>query len=75
MLQWIKSLGNRIGYVHLHDNHGEHDEHLGLGEGNIPMQDVCQALEECSPDAIWAIEAEGDGILQSLEWLDKHEIL
>ncbi len=75
VLQWIESLGNRIGYVHLHDNHGELDEHLGLGKGNIPMQDVCRTLEECSPDAIWAIEAEGDGILESLEWLDKHRIL
>ncbi len=75
VVQWIESLGERIGYVHLHDNHGEHDEHLGLGEGSIPLQDVCRALEECAPDAIWAIEAEGDGILQSLEWLDKHRIL
>lgn len=75
VLQWIVSLGNRTKYVHLHDNHGEHDEHLGLGEGSMPMHDVCHALEKYAPDAIWAIEAEGDGILQSLEWLDKHRFL
>jgi sugar phosphate isomerase/epimerase len=72
VVQWIVSLGDRIRYVHLHDNHGEHDEHLGLGEGSIPVQDVCHALEEYAPDAIWAIEAEGDGISQSLEWLDRN---
>lgn len=72
VLQWIVSLSDRIRYVHLHDNHGENDEHLGLGQGNIPMNEVCHALEEYAPSAIWAIEAEGDGIKQSLEWLEEN---
>jgi sugar phosphate isomerase/epimerase len=75
VVQWIESLRERIGYVHLHDNNGERDEHLGLGAGSIPVQSVCQALEENAPQAIWAIEAEGDGILQSLERLGNHGIL
>jgi sugar phosphate isomerase/epimerase len=75
VVEWIASLGNRIRYVHLSDNNGEDDEHLGLGQGNIPVQHVCDALEEYAPDAIWAIEAEGHGVLQSLEWLDKHRFL
>jgi sugar phosphate isomerase/epimerase len=75
VVQWVMLFGDRIGYVHLHDNNGECDEHLGLCEGSIAVHDVCHALEEHAPHAIWAIEAEGDGILQSLEWLDKHRIL
>ena len=66
---WIRYLRNRIGYVHIHDNHGETDEHLGLGKGNIPLEAVFSDLKKHSPDAIWALEAEGDGLLQSIRWL------
>jgi sugar phosphate isomerase/epimerase len=70
VVEWIEDLGDLIGYVHLHDNHGDGDEHLGLGKGTIPVEEVCDALNEHCPDAIWAIEAQGDGIEQSLRWLD-----
>jgi len=72
VLDWIAALGDRIGYVHMSDNHGAEDEHLGLGKGTIPMEAVCEALEEHSPEALWAIEAEGIGIQDSLRWLDAH---
>lgn len=72
VLRWIERLGPQIGYVHLHDNHGQDDEHLGLGHGTIPVQEVCQALNEFAPEAAWALEAEGEGIWQSLEWLGKN---
>ncbi len=75
VVDWIVGLGPKIGYVHLHDNHGEHDEHLGLGKGTIPMLEVFSALEEHAPDAIWALEAEGDGIEESLAWLDRHKLI
>jgi sugar phosphate isomerase/epimerase len=75
VVEWIVTLGNRIGYVHLHDNHGEQDEHLGFGKGTIPMLEVFRALEEHAPYAIWALEAEGDGIGESLAWLDKHDLI
>jgi sugar phosphate isomerase/epimerase len=73
VLDWIAALRERIGYVHMSDNHGVEDEHLGLGRGSIPMEAVCDALEEVSPDAIWAIEAEGIGVEESLAWLDAHD--
>lgn len=72
VLEWIATLGDQIGYVHMSDNHGAEDEHLGLGRGTIPMVAVCDALEESSRNAIWAIEAEGAGVEESLEWLDAH---
>ncbi len=71
-VDWIKQLGPKIGYVHLHDNHGQTDEHLGLGKGNIPLPEVFAALKEYSPHAIWAIEAEGEGLMQSIEWMKSH---
>ncbi len=68
-LKWVETLGSRIGYVHLHDNHGEADEHLGLGQGTIPMTEICQSLREYAPNALWAIEAEGVGVSESVNWL------
>ena len=68
-------LGSRIGYVHLHDNQGKEDEHLGLGRGSIPMVETLHCLQECCPQAVWAIEAHELGIEQSIEWLDARGFL
>ena len=69
ILNWIEKLGNRIGYVHIHDNDGTSDQHLAIGEGNIPFNDVCNALNEHSPDAIWTLETQTNGIEKSYNWL------
>jgi sugar phosphate isomerase/epimerase len=69
VLNWIKQLGNRIKYTHLHDNNGSEDQHLAIGKGIIPYIDVCNALNEYSPDAIWSLEVETDGIRDSYQWL------
>jgi sugar phosphate isomerase/epimerase len=68
---WIEELGPWIGYVHLHDNRGVDDEHLGLGQGTLPMAEACAALEEHAPGAIWALEAQVPYLEASLEWLDR----
>ncbi len=74
-VQWIEKLRDKIGYVHLHDNHGQKDEHLALGEGNIPMVDVCEALKAHAPNAIWAIETAPDSVAPSLAWLRNHSFI
>lgn len=72
VLQWIEKLGEKIQYVHLHNNHGETDEHLGLGNGTIPMLEVCYALDEFAPDAVWAIEVDFTFIDSSIAWLKRN---
>lgn len=69
VVEWIKRLKDKIGYVHIHDNNGLEDEHLGLGMGNIPLDEVCEALERYSPQAIWAIESKSDYIQKSINWM------
>jgi sugar phosphate isomerase/epimerase len=69
VLEWIEKLGDRIEYVHLHDNDGTSDQHRAIGEGTIPFKEVCSALNEYSPEAIWALESETRGIEKSYEWL------
>ncbi|HLO15972.1 MAG TPA: sugar phosphate isomerase/epimerase family protein [Anaerolineales bacterium] len=73
ILDWVEKLGGRIEYVHLHDNDGTSDQHLAIGGGNIPFRDVCNALNEYSPNAIWALETQTSGIRKSYDWLEENE--
>ncbi len=41
---WLGHAG-RFMNVHLHDNRGERDEHLVLGEGTVPLQEVLASLK------------------------------
>lgn len=75
---WIKSLGDRIGYLHLHNNHGKqpgrpsymNDEHLEIDDGTIDIAEVFPLLEEYCPNAIWNVECGLNNIEKSLEVLD-----
>jgi sugar phosphate isomerase/epimerase len=73
VVNWIERLGQRIGYVHLHDNDGESDEHLGLG--TIPIREVCQVLGSYAPNAIWALETRAPGLEQSIKCLEDNAFL
>lgn len=43
---WLDALGPRLGHLHLHDNHGARDEHLAMGRGAIPWDEVAEALRQ-----------------------------
>jgi sugar phosphate isomerase/epimerase len=75
VLEWVRGLGQRIGFVHLHDNRGADDEHLAFGEGTLPLEETLHALEEHCPGASWMIEVTGEGLLRSLDWLDARGFL
>ncbi|NJD39572.1 MAG: sugar phosphate isomerase/epimerase [Geobacter sp.] len=55
--EWFAVLGNRIIEGHLHDNHGQADEHLPVGEGTIDFALVTSLLHRYAPDAVWTLEA------------------
>ena len=40
----IKAFRDRLINVHIHDNHGENDEHLTLGEGSIDFKKIIGSL-------------------------------
>lgn len=71
-VRWVEELAHRIGYVHMHDNHGSRDEHLGFGQGDLPLEETCAMLESAVPQAIWAIETDTDQVEPSLAWLIAH---
>jgi sugar phosphate isomerase/epimerase len=47
---YIDAFGDRLAHVHLHDNHGKHDEHLALGTGKIALRKVVGYLKETHYD-------------------------
>ncbi|KAB0671175.1 sugar phosphate isomerase/epimerase [Oryzomonas sagensis] len=57
MEEWFAELGPYIGESHIHDNHGQTDEHLPLGEGEIDFDLFFGLLKHYAPDAVWTIEA------------------
>ena len=64
--RFLDLLGDRIVHVHLHDNSGDKDEHLALGDGTVPWAKVLPRL----PKTTWALEV-GDieSARRSLEFL------
>jgi len=69
---WIGEAAGRIGYLHLHDNHGQEDEHLAIGEGGIDWPPVLHQIEVKAPAAIWTLEAGGSRMYRSLKWLQEN---
>jgi sugar phosphate isomerase/epimerase len=55
--EWFASLGSFIAEAHIHDNHGQSDEHLPPGEGQIDFDRLFDLLRRHAPDAVYTIEA------------------
>ncbi|HDZ35510.1 MAG TPA: sugar phosphate isomerase/epimerase [Thermococcus sp.] len=64
--RFLEIFGDIIVHAHLHDNRGERDEHLALGDGTVPWGRVLPML----PRVTWALEV-GDikSARRSLEFL------
>ncbi len=52
---WVKKMGERLKYVHLHDNNGKEDEHLPVGMGNIDFDSFFDSIKVRN-DIIIALE-------------------
>ncbi len=48
--KFIQVFENKIEHIHMHDNHGEEDEHLPIGEGIIDYRKVVEWLKEIGYD-------------------------
>lgn len=64
MEEWFSALGPRIAEVHLHDNHGKHDDHLPLGEGSIDIPRFMGLLKKYAGDPIYTIEPHGEDVMR-----------
>ena len=62
-----------IKHIHAHDNFGDEDSHLALGEGSIDLKHIINTLEEKHYDGIYIIEVNDfDSIKKSYEYMKKN---
>jgi sugar phosphate isomerase/epimerase len=54
---FLHEFSKRIVHVHAHDNHGEFDEHLGVGYGNIDWNMFAEYLRRASFNRIVMVES------------------
>ncbi len=62
--EWFGELGEYIAESHIHDNHGQRDEHLPVGEGIIDFSKFFSFLNQYAQDAVWTLEAHNTKHLQ-----------
>jgi len=56
---FINQLSDKIVHVHVSDNDGTHDSHLGIGYGTIDWEEVARAMKK--------VKYDGDVMLESIE--------
>ncbi|TGC07246.1 sugar phosphate isomerase/epimerase family protein [Methanolobus halotolerans] len=44
--EFVEKCKGKLSHMHIHDNHGEHDEHLPLGQGNIDWKKLMENLSD-----------------------------
>jgi len=72
--EWLQVLGPRMQQLHLHDNHGDWDDHLALGRGNIDFPlifDYLKGLKTSLPIITLEPHKKAD-LWPSLKYLQKH---
>jgi sugar phosphate isomerase/epimerase len=54
---WLNAIAPRLLHLHLHDNHGQSDEHLPVGEGTIDFTPLMQLLPTLEQPPSLTLEA------------------
>jgi len=73
---WLKELGKYLGHLHLHDNFGQRDEHLPVGQGTFPFDDLFQFLRKMKVSPTVTLEAHNpNNLTASLENINRMELL
>lgn len=70
---WLDALAPYSSHVHLHNNHGSFDEHLGLPDGTLDIAAVIRQLEALAPQATYTLEVRS--ARASVEWLLEEGLL
>lgn len=59
VIEWLERLGPWVVHCHLHDNMGEVDQHLAVGEGREDWPRLLEALATHAPNAVLVAESDG----------------
>jgi sugar phosphate isomerase/epimerase len=70
-LRALRQLLPEVAAVHLSDNYGEHDDHLALGKGGVPIEAAVALLQESGFNGAWVLEMRNvPDALASAQWLN-----
>ncbi len=73
---WMDALGDFLGEIHIHDNNGTADEHLPVGDGNIPFLELFSLLRQKNLRPILTVESHSEqGLQRMLENIRTMELL
>jgi len=76
LTDWIAAMAPFLRQVHIHDNHGQADEHLPVGDGSFPFGEFTRMLREKGLRPIVTIEAHNEKNLvksiENMQHLDFH---
>lgn len=61
----VRTLGNEIKVLHIHDNMGDRDAHLWPTKGKIDWSDLAHALDEIGFDGVFSLETAPSGALDA----------
>lgn len=56
--EWVRTLGDDLVHLHLHDNDGDYDGHRPIGEGVEDWPALLEARREAAPGAILVMESD-----------------
>lgn len=69
---WLPELAPWLGQIHLHDNHGDLDDHLGLGEGLVDFPGIFSFLKQEDLRPLVTMEPHhGGGMETGFSYLDE----
>ncbi len=73
--EWVSVLAPHIGHLHLHDNNGGADEHLGVGQGKIPFEEYFRLLKKYEVKPSLTLEPHTENDLEaSFSWFRGHDV-
>ncbi len=74
--EWMDSLADHIGELHLHDNHGSRDEHLPVGAGTFSFGEFFTMLAERGRKPIVTVEPHRpEDLRKTLEYIAGMDLL
>jgi sugar phosphate isomerase/epimerase len=72
---WLEMAGDRVAHLHLHDNNGEGDQHLGLGEGALNLPEAWGLLAQHLSEPSFTLENHRlEGLVRSVGYLGEHPL-
>lgn len=65
LAEWVDAVSPRLGHLHLHDNDGTDDQHLGLGAGSIPLELLFDSLRRNDVRPSATLEPHDEGAFET----------